>query len=178
MSYPLYTGMSADVVFRIPLVRVAVLLVRFLSFRKAGGIVLPILTVAVSATWAIGAMSLMGVKLSIITTVLPVILVAVGSAYCIHVISHYYDEVAGKRSLSREEHDEVVHLVLRKYGRPVFLAAFTDATGFAALCFTPVVPIYEFGIFSTFGILVAFAVAFTLIPAASRLILANSESSR
>jgi uncharacterized protein len=158
-------AMSADLVFLIPLVLIAVLFVLFLSFRKAGGILLPIVTVAISATWAIGLMSLMGVKLSIITTVLPVILVAVGSAYCIHVISHYYDEVAGKRSLSREEHAEVVLLVLRKYGRPVFLAAFTDATGFAALCFTPVVPIYEFGLFSTFGILVAFLVAFTLIPA-------------
>jgi uncharacterized protein len=157
-------AMSADLGFLIPLVVLAVLLVLFLSFRKIGGIVLPILTVAVSATWAIGAMALLGFKLSIISTVLPVILVAVGSAYCIHVISHYYDEIAGKRSLSREEHADVLFAVLRKFGKPVFLAAFTDATGFAALCFTPVVPIYEFGIFSTFGILVAFAVAVTLIP--------------
>ncbi len=158
------TAMNADLRFLIPLVVLAVILVLFLSFRKAGGIVLPLLTVAVSATWAIGAMTLFGFKLSIITTVLPVILVAVGSAYCIHVISHYYDEVAGKRGLSREEHAEVIFTVIRKYGKPVFLAALTDAMGFAALCFTPVVPISEFGIFSTFGILVAFAVAITLIP--------------
>jgi len=157
-------AMGADLRFLIPLVVVAVLLVLFLSFRKVGGIVLPIITVAISATWAIGAMAFLGFKLSIITTVLPVILVAVGSAYCIHVVSHYYDEIAGKRELSREEHTRIIFVVLRKYGKPVFLAAFTDATGFAALCFTPVVPIYEFGIFSTFGILVAFLVAFTLIP--------------
>jgi predicted RND superfamily exporter protein len=157
-------AMGADLIFLIPLVVIAVLFVLFLSFRKLSGIILPILTVAISATWAIGAMTLLGFKLSIITTVLPVILVAVGSAYCIHVISHYYDEIAGKRNLSREDHAELIYLVIRKYGKPVFLAAFTDATGFAALCFTPVVPISVFGIFSTFGILVAFVVAITLIP--------------
>ena len=157
-------AMGKDLRFLIPLVVFVVLFVLFLSFRKIGGIVLPILTVAISATWAIGLMALLGYKLSIITTVLPVILVAVGSAYCIHVISHYYDEVAGKRNLTREEHKRIIFMVLRKYGKPVFLAAFTDGTGFLALCFTPVVPIHEFGIFSTFGIFVAFLVAMTLIP--------------
>ena len=157
-------AMSKDLRFLIPLVVFAVLFVLFLSFRKIGGIILPILTVAISATWAIGLMSLLGYKLSIITTVLPVILVAVGSAYCIHVVSHYYDEVAGKRNLTKEEHERIIFMVLRKYGKPVFLAAFTDGTGFLALCFTPVVPIHEFGLFSTFGIFVAFLVAMTLIP--------------
>jgi predicted RND superfamily exporter protein len=167
---PVFSGvvndaMGADLTILIPLVILAVLIVLFLSFRRLSGIVLPILTVAISATWAIGAMSLLGFKLSIISTVLPVILVAVGSAYCVHVVSHYYDETAGKKNLSDEEHRSILFEVLRKFGKPVFLAAFTDATGFAALCFTPVVPIREFGLFSTFGILIAFIVALTLIPA-------------
>jgi predicted RND superfamily exporter protein len=120
--------------------------------------------VAVAAVWAIGAMPLFGVKLSVISTVLPVILVAVGSAYGIHVVTHYISDMRG-RALSAGEHRELVFELLRKIGKPVFLAALTTFVGFFSNCFTSVVPIREFGIFSSFGVMAAFAVAVTLIPA-------------
>lgn len=165
MSAVVNEATAADLRFLIPLVSITVLIVLFLSFRRIGGIVLPLLTVAISAIWAIGAMALLGVKLSIISTVMPVILVAVGSAYGIHVVSHYYDEMAGKRGLSDEDHRLLIYALLRKVGRPVLLAALTTFAGFGSLCFTSVVPIFEFGVFASFGVLVAFAVAVTLIPA-------------
>ena len=158
-------AMLEDLVFLVPLVILVVLAVLFLSFRRAGGIILPLLTVIVSAIWALGAMPLVGIKLSILSTILPVILVAVGSAYGIHVISHYYDEMAGKKDLGPEGHRELVFEVLRKIGWPVFLAALTTFAGFVSFCFTPAVPIFEFGIFSSFGVLAAFVVSVTLIPA-------------
>ena len=154
-----------DLIFLVPLVVLIVVLVLLFSFRRLSGIVLPLLTVLISAIWAVGAMPLFGVKLSIISTVLPVILVAVGSAYGIHVVSHYFDEMAGKGSLSESEHRALVFAVLRKIGQPVLLAALTTFAGFASFCFTRVIPIFEFGIFSSFGVLVAFVVAVTLIPA-------------
>ena len=158
-------AMSADLVFLIPLVILVVMIVLFLSFRRAGGIILPLLTVAVSAVWAIGAMPLVGIRLSILSTVLPVILVAVGSAYGIHVVSHYYDEMSGRKNVGDAEHREIIYAVLRKVGWPVFLAAITTFAGFISFCFTSVVPIFEFGIFSSFGVMAAFAVSVTLIPA-------------
>ena len=154
-----------DLIFLVPLVVLVVVLVLFFSFRRLSGIVLPLLTVLISAIWAVGAMPLFGVKLSIISTVLPVILVAVGSAYGIHVVSHYFDEMADKAVLDESEHRALVFAVLRKIGQPVLLAALTTFAGFASFCFTKVIPIFEFGIFSSFGVLVAFAVAVTLIPA-------------
>lgn len=45
------------------------------------------------------------------------------------------------------------------------MAALTTFAGFVSFCFTSVVPIFEFGIFSSFGVLSAFVVAVTLIPA-------------
>ena len=167
---PVFSGvineaMEADLVFLVPLVIIVVLAVLFLSFRRAGGIVLPLLTVVVSSIWAIGAMPLFGIKLSIMSTVLPVILVAVGSAYGIHVISHYYDEMAGRKDLDAEAHLELILRVLRKVGWPVFLAAVTTFAGFVSFAVTPVVPISEFGIFSSFGVLAAFGISVTLIPA-------------
>ena len=103
-----------DLIFLVPLVVLVVVLVLLFSFRRLSGIVLPLLTVLISAIWAVGAMPLFGVKLSIISTVLPVILVAVGSAYGIHVVSHYFDEMAGKSNLSEAEHRALVFAVPAK----------------------------------------------------------------
>lgn len=158
-------AMAADLVFLIPLVVIVVLGVLFLSFRRAGGIVLPLLTVLISTVWAVGAMPLAGIKLSILSTVLPVILVAVGSAYGIHVVSHYYDEMAGAGSPDGEAHRRIVIHTLRTVRAPVLLAALTTFAGFVSFCFTPVVPIFEFGVFSSLGVLAAFGVSVTLIPA-------------
>ncbi len=158
-------AMEEDLVVLIPLVVFVVIFVLLLSFRRFSGVVLPLLTVLISSIWAIGAMALFGVKLSILSTVLPVILVAVGSAYGIHVVSHYYDELAEKKNLDREEHKALVLAVLKRVGNPVLLAALTTFAGFISLSFSKVAPIFEFGIFASFGVLVAFAVSLTLVPA-------------
>ncbi len=156
---------KADLIFLVPLVIIVVVFVLFMSFRRLSGVLLPLLTVLISVLWAIGAMPLFGIKLSILSTILPVILVAVGSAYGIHVVSHYYDEIAGAKNLSDDEHRRIVLAVLKRVGKPVLLAALTTFAGFASFCFTQVIPIFEFGIFSSFGVLVAYVISITLIPA-------------
>jgi predicted RND superfamily exporter protein len=54
---------------------------------------------------------------------------------------------------------------VRKLVKPVFLAALTTFAGFISFCFTPIVPMRDFGVFSSFGVLAAFAVAVTFVPA-------------
>jgi predicted RND superfamily exporter protein len=155
-----------DLVYLIPLVILVVLGVLFFSFRHLTAVLLPLITVLIAVTWSIGAMPLFDVKLSILSTVLPVILVAVGSAYGIHVITHYMEDLGrGGLPLSKAEHRELVFNLLRKIGKPVLLAALTTFAGFISFCFTSVPPIREFGYFSSFGVAASFGVAITLIPA-------------
>ena len=157
-------AMNADLKLLIPVVVLVVLSILFFSFRKFTPVILPLLTVIITVIWAIGAMPLFDIKLSIISTVLPVILVAVGSAYGIHVITHYLNE-RKSNDISREEHTELVIGVMKKMLRPVFLTAITTFTGFLSFCFTPVAPCREFGYFASFGVIAAFSVTMTLIPA-------------
>jgi predicted RND superfamily exporter protein len=164
ISAEINDAVKKDLLLLVPLVVIVVLVTLFFSFRRMTAVVLPLLAVAVSAVWSIGAMPLFGVKLSVISTVLPVILVAVGSAYGIHVITHYMAE-RGVRPMTREEHREFVLALLRKIGKSVFLAALTTFVGFVSFCFTRVLPIREFGYFSSFGVFAAFGIAVTLIPA-------------
>jgi len=166
--------MTSDLKLLVPVVIVVVLTVLFFSFRRLSRVILPLLTVAVAVIWSVGAMPLLGFKLSVISTVLPVILVAVGSAYGIHVVTHYLTD--SKAEMSRDENRRLVLKVLRKILKPVFLAALTTFVGFFSLCFTSVHPIREFGYFSSFGVIAAFIVAVTLIP--SLLILRGPEKKR
>jgi len=163
ISAAINESISADLRLLVPLVIIVVLAVLFFSFRSFTPVVLPLLTVLIAVIWSVGAMPIFGIKLSVITTVLPVILVAVGSAYGIHVVTHYLHDM-GQNELSRQEHARAVLGVVRKIGKPVFLAALTTFVGFFSLCFTTVTPIREFGIFSSLGILASFTVAITLIP--------------
>ena len=154
-----------DLMFLVPIVVIVVAGVLFFSFRRFTGVFLPLLTVIISCVWAIGAMALLHIPLTILSTVLPVILIAVGSAYGIHVINHYFDEVTQSKEISTETHSAQIVEAMARVIPPVFLAALTTFAGFVSFCFTSVVPIFEFGVFSSFGVLSAFIVAVTLIPA-------------
>jgi len=164
ISATINEAMRTDLAVMIPLVAVVVLLVLFFSFRRFTPVILPLVSVLTAAVWSMGAMPLFGIKLSVISTVLPVILVAVGSAYGIHIVTHYIEAVKGKGEMSREEHYALILALLRRIGKAVFLAAITTLAGFISFGFTSVVPIREFSYFSTFGVLVSFLVAVTLIP--------------
>ncbi|MDR2182391.1 MAG: MMPL family transporter, partial [Treponema sp.] len=166
ISATINEAMRADLVVLIPVVILVVLLVLFFSFRNLGGVILPLITVIIAAVWSVGAIPVFGIKLSVVSTVLPVILVAVGSAYGIHVFAHYLDaRSSGAGEPDRETHRALVIALVRNIARPVFLAALTTFAGFLSFCFTTVLPIREFGFFSCFGVLAAFVIAITIIPA-------------
>jgi predicted RND superfamily exporter protein len=156
--------MRTDLVVLIPLVLVVVLAVLFFSFHRFTFVALPLLTVVVSVIWAIGAMPLLGFKLTMLSIILPIILIAVGSAYGIHVVTHYLHDTKDK-IFTADEHRALVFTVLRKVFKPVLLAALTTMAGFVSFCFTWLSPMRDFGYFSCFGTAVSFVIAVTLIPA-------------
>ncbi|MDR1326670.1 MAG: MMPL family transporter [Treponema sp.] len=163
ISAAINESVVADLFFLIPLVVVVLLTVLFFSFRRWGSVFLVLLTVVVAVVWSIGAMPFFGIRLAIISMLLPVILMAVGSAYGIHMVTHYREDTRG-RVFSVEEHRDLVFELVRKLMKPVFLAALTTFAGFVSFCFTSIIPIREFGMFASLGVMISFAVAVTLIP--------------
>ena len=153
----------ADNLLLIPLVVIVVLALLFFSFRRFTYVALPLLTVIIAVVWTIGMAALVGMKLSVLTTILPVILVAVGSAYGIHIVTHYAQDTRNK-TLSVEEHRGLVLELVRKLIKPVALAALTTLAGFISFCFTPIVPMREFGYCAGVGVLTAFIMAILFIP--------------
>ena len=164
ISATINEAVRADLIFLIPLVILVVLLILFFSFRQITAVILPLLTVLIAVIWCMGAMPVFDIKLSVISTVLPVILVAVGSAYGIHIITHYLEDRKLKPESNNEEHRELIIQLSQRIGKSVMLAALTTFAGFIAFCFTSVLPIREFGFFSGFGVVSSYITAIILIP--------------
>jgi predicted RND superfamily exporter protein len=157
------TSVRNDLRNLIPFVLVVVFIFLYLSFRNIGGVLLPIITVSISTIWIVGLMALLGVALSMIATAIPVLLIAVGSAYGIHIVNHYYDNMSGVSNSN--ENRRVVFDTLVKVGKPVLLAGLTTIAGFGSLSVSSVLPMRHFGIFTAIGVAFALIVALSFIPA-------------
>lgn len=149
-----------DLVILLPLVFVAIGLVLYLSFRSPRGILLPLMVVTLSTIWSVGLMALIGVPFTLITFILPVILVAVGTAYSIHVLNKYY-ELSSKDLPKREV---IIKTASAMYS-PVSMAGLTTAAGFLALMSSFLVPQRQFGIFAAIGVFFSIIFSLTLVPA-------------
>ena len=144
----------------IPIVIFVVVIVLFLSFQNLLGILLPLIIVMISTVWAIGLMGFLKIPLSNVSNIMPVILISVGTAYGIHILAHYQEELASGSSKK-----EAIEKTISTVGLAVILAGITTVMGFAANSFSPLRPIREFGIFTAFGVGVAFFISVTFIPA-------------
>jgi predicted RND superfamily exporter protein len=148
----------------LPGVYAVVILCLWLSFRRRLGVVLPLLTVMISTVWAMGLMALLGVTLNTLTSSLPILLTAVGTAYTIHILFYFLHRVA----LTADREEALVQAV-SQVGYAVVMAGLTTVGGFAALIVAGVVPIRQLGLFAAFGTWVALMTSVTFIPAILKL---------
>ncbi|HEX2958707.1 MAG TPA: MMPL family transporter, partial [Chitinispirillaceae bacterium] len=159
-------NMNHDLAKLIPFVVLVVIFTLWFSFRRLSGVVLPMITVIISTIWSLGLMSLLGVEMTLIATVIPVLLVAVGSAYGIHIMNHYFEELAriDSKALSEKEHEDLLEATMHGVGKAVSLAALTTMAGFGSLATSKIIPVRDFGIFTFVGVFAAFIVSILFIP--------------
>lgn len=150
-----------DLLFLIPIAAVLISLTLFLSFRSLRGVVVPLLSVGISTIWTLGIMSLCRISFSVVSNVIPVVLLSAGSAYSIHVLSAFNEEVTSEADKIGKSRSALGTMIL-----PVFLAATTTVAGFLSFLFgSYLTMISDFGIFTAVGILLALVVSLTFVPA-------------
>jgi predicted RND superfamily exporter protein len=143
-----------------PLAVVLVIIVLTFAFRTLRGVVIPLIPVLIGLIWTNGAMVLSGSAINLGTIVLNPLLIVIGIASGIHLISAYYHEARADRS-SRE----IVSAVISHVATPILIAGTTTLIGFGALAFTEIKAVREFGMFSVFGIISILIGNFTVVPA-------------
>jgi predicted RND superfamily exporter protein len=137
-----------------------IVIVLYLSFFSLRGVILPLLVVSLSTVWAVGAMALAGVPMTIMSFIMPVILMAIGIAYCIHVLNKYYEELAA----GKERREAVVETAAMMVS-PVAMAGMTTVAGFLSLLNSFLIPQRQFGLFTALGVGIAMVLSLVLIPA-------------
>ncbi len=164
-GYPIITGLADKYMDRdnrvmLPLVVAVVVLLLWLAFRSLRGVWIPLAVVLSAIVWTFGAMELIGVKITIISTSIPIILMAMGIADGIHVISEYYHQLS-----MGADNRSAVHCTMKEMNAPVVMTSVTTAVGFLALCTADILPIREFGAAVAFGIMTAMVFSLSFIPA-------------
>ncbi|MDY2843356.1 MAG: efflux RND transporter permease subunit [Treponema sp.] len=161
--------MVSDLTNLIPLVSIVVLLTLFASLKTLDGTLLPLVTVLLATACTCGLMAVFGFTFTIVSSVIPVALIACGSAYGIHVMTHYYlalDEAKAKGvEITKETHKEIILEGVAGCRTAVFLAAITTVIGFISLILSPMGPLHSFSIFTAVGIALSWLFAETFIPA-------------
>ena len=146
----------------IPMVVGALAIVLALSFRTLRGTLLPLLAVFVALIWTLGFEAWLGKELTLTTVLVPPMLIILGVAYSVHVISEYYDVLREDR---RSSSAHAVHHVLHGVTLAALLTGGTTAAGFYSEVLTPIKAIQEFGYMSVVGVLATLIVSLTLTPA-------------
>jgi hypothetical protein len=149
----------ADIVWLLPIVFVIIAFILLLSFKSFRGVLLPLLTAGIAVIWTIGLMVVTGYELTIISNIIPVVLLAVGSAYAIHVLNSI-NHTHGK------DRKQALIKALAYIMVPVILAAVTTAMGFMSFVFGAYLTmIKDFGIFTAVGTLIALLLSIFFVPA-------------
>lgn len=150
--------MRDDLIKLLPFAFLLIALVLLISFRSATGVILPLLTAMIAIVWSLGIMSLLGYKMSMISNNIPIIILAVGSAYAIHVINRVNQLVVTDR-------EKAICLALAYVMVPVFLAAVTTIIGFVSFIFGAYLGvIVDFGIFTALGTFFACLLSIFFVP--------------
>ncbi|MFA5849016.1 MAG: efflux RND transporter permease subunit [Bacteroidales bacterium] len=148
-----------DMAWLIPIAFFLIALVLLLSFRSARGVILPLVVAGIAVIWTLGLMVLAGFELSMISSDIPIILLAVGSAYTIHVVNRI------NQTFESNSKDALIK-ALAYIALPVFLAAITTAIGFVSFIFGSYLTlIRDFGMFTAIGVAISFILSITLVPA-------------
>lgn len=128
----------------------------FRSFRAVAFIIFIVL---ISVAMMFGSLALFGFKITILTGILPPLLIVIGVENSIFLLNKYYNEY-----LNHSNKIKALSRVIRRIGAANLLTNATTAAGFAAFTITGNALLVEFGIIASVNILIAFVVSLFLIP--------------
>jgi len=143
-----------------PLAFMVILLIVYLMFRQVAFLIPVALTAMFAVIWAMGALIGMGFTVHIMSSMIPVFLMPIAILDDVHILSEFFDRY---RVLGDKR--RAIFEAMRPLYKPMLYTSLTSAVGFASLALADIPPVRVFGLFVAFGILAAFLLALTIVPA-------------
>jgi len=135
-------------------------LILLLFFRSWNAVVFPMIIIAIVVLWVMGSLVLLDYKITILTGLIPPIIVVISIPNSVYLLNKYHQEfeIHGNKM-------KAISRVTRKIGLVTLITNFTTAIGFLVLTTTDIVILKEFGYIAGINILATFVVSIILLPA-------------
>jgi len=153
----------ADMKRMVPIVLLVIFLVLFITLRSFKGTLITLGVVFFSTIWAFGLMAVVDIPIYAVSTMIPVMLIAIGVADGIHLYSHLHTFINHNPTAGKKE---AVMDMIKHMWKPVVMTSITTAVGFLSLLTSQVYPVKYFGIFTAFGVMMAMVFSLVFLPAA------------
>ena len=135
------------------------IIVLFFFFRSFKAVFFPVIIVLTGVVWALGMLSLFGYKITILSGMIPPLLIVIGIPNSIYMLNKFHHEF-----LSHGNKVKALQRVIIKIGNATFLTNLTTASGFATFIITKSDLLKQFGIVASLNIMGLFVLSLLLIP--------------
>jgi len=134
-------------------------LIFFLFFRSFRATLISIIAVSIGVMWTLGIVGILEYELTVLTAIIPPLIIVIGMPNCIFLINKYQHELNkhGDKSLSLQK-------VITKIGNVTLMTNVTTASGFATFITTDSKLLNEFGLVASLSILSIFILCLLIIP--------------
>ena len=136
-------------------------LIFFLFFRSFRATFISMFVVLIGVMWAFGILGLLSYEITILTALIPPLIIVIGVPNCIFLINKYQQEIAKHGNMFKS-----LQRVIMKIGNATLMTNLTTASGFATFILTDSKVLKEFGIVASINIIMIFILSLLIIPIA------------
>ena len=131
----------------------------FMFFKSIRATLISVLVVLIGVSWALGTLGFLGFEITVLTALIPPLIIVIGIPNCIFLINKYQQEVNehGDQSRSLEQ-------VIIRIGNASLMTNLTTACGFSTFILTESKLLKEFGIIASINIIGIYLISITTIP--------------
>jgi len=149
-----------DQMVLIPQSLLVLIIVLIVILRNLNGGLIPLITSLTSIVWILGLMAALGIPLTLVTAIVPMLLIIIGSTEDVHLVSEYL--LARKEGMTKSQ---AVRVMAQRKGFASLMTFITSWFGFASVAINPLDVLREFSIVASSGLLINYLITMMLVPA-------------
>lgn len=134
-------------------------IILWLFFKSFSSVLFSLLISAVGVVWTLGVMQLFGYKITILSGLIPPLIIVIGIPNCVFFINKYHSEYV----IHQNKIKALTRMIIAM-GPTLFLANVTTAIGFGVLYYTNSPMLVEFGVVAAIGVMLTFVVSVIGVP--------------
>ena len=134
-------------------------LIFFFFFRSVRATLISLVVVSIGVMWTFGIIGFLGYEITVLSALIPPLIIVIGIPNCIFLINKYQHEVKSHGNKMKS-----LQRVIAKIGNATLMTNVTTASGFATFIFTESTLLKEFGVLASLSILAIFILCLLVIP--------------